>query len=53
MGGYGRVRSQAFSVDSHLSSTQKPVISKRKTFSKEKLSLQRSRRLVVPRFFPA
>ena len=44
VGGYGRVRSQAFSVDSHPSSIQEPVFSNRKAFTKEKLSLQKSRR---------
>lgn len=53
MSGYGRVRSQAFSVDSHPSSIQEPVFSNRKAFTKEKLSLQKSRRHIVPRFFPA
>ena len=53
MNNYGRVRSQAFSVDSHPSSIQEPVFSNRKAFTKERLSLQKSRRHIVPRFFPA
>ena len=53
MSGYGRVRSQAFSVDSHPSSLPKPTFSNRKAFTKEKLSLPKSRDPIVPRFFPA
>lgn len=40
-------------MDSHPSSIQEPVFSNRKAFTKEKLSLQKSRRHIVPRFFPA